>query len=91
MDLFQGSDATFWLVMSIILTVMVSVASWYFTIVGADRKPRPQQRGEDTIERYGDIEEDRAPIPPFLIWTYVGIAVWAVAYAVWTGVYGVGL
>ncbi len=91
MDLFQGADATFWLWMSVLLTVMIAVGTWYFTIVGVDRKQRYQERGEHTIERYGDIEEDRAPVPTFLVWTYIGVAVWAVAYAVWTGVYGVGL
>ena len=91
MDLFQGSDATFWLCMTIVLTVLAAVATWYYTIIGADRKTRHQQRGEHTIERYGDIEEDRAPVPKFLVWTYVGVAVWAVAYAIWTGVLGTGL
>jgi nitrogen fixation/metabolism regulation signal transduction histidine kinase len=91
MDLFQGEDATFWLWMSIILTVLVAAATWYYTIVGVDRKPRHQERGEHTIERYGDIEEDRAPVPKFLVLTYIGVAIWAVAYAIWTGVKGTGI
>ncbi len=91
MDLFQGEDATFWLWTSILLTVLVAAATWFYTIVGVDTKPRPQQRGEHTVERYGDIEEDRAPVPVFLRLTYAGVAVWAVAYAIWTGVNGTGI
>ena len=59
--------------------------------VGRDRSPRKQRRGEETIERYGSIEEDRAPLPRFLLWTYIGVAVWVVAYAVWTGIEGIGV
>ena len=91
MDIFQGSDATFWVWVSIGLTVAMCVATWYFTIVGVDRKRPPQKRGESTIERYGAIEEDRAPVPKFLIWTYVGVAIWAVIYAITTGIYGIGM
>jgi hypothetical protein len=91
MDLFQGSDASFWVWVSVILTVLIAVATWFYTIVGVDRKPRTQDRGENTVEHYGDIQEDRAPVPVFLIWTYAGVAVWAIGYAIWTGVYGTGL
>ena len=91
MAIMQGADTWFWLWLSVLLTAALSLATWYYTIVGRDRPPRKQRRGEETIERYGSIEEDRAPLPKFLIWTYIGVAVWAVAYAVWTGVEGIGL
>ena len=61
------------------------MATWYFTIVGRDR-PQPAAAGEETVERFGTIEEDRAPLPKFLIWTYVGFSLWAIAYVVWTGI-----
>ncbi|MBV9848676.1 MAG: hypothetical protein JO250_03205 [Armatimonadetes bacterium] len=91
MVLFQGADANFWLWVSVLLTVAVAVGTWYYTIVGVDRRPRLQRRGEETIERYGDIVEDRAPVPKFLIWTYIGVVIWAVAYALWTGLEGTGI
>lgn len=91
MALFQGADAWFWLWVSVFFTVATVVATWFYTIVGVDRKPRKQRRGEETVERYGTIEEDRAPIPLFLIWTYIGVAVWAVFYILWTGIFGTGL
>jgi hypothetical protein len=91
MDILQGSDATFWVWMGILLTVALTLATWFFTIVGADRKKTTQKRGESTIEHYGDIQEDRAPVPKFLVWTYVGVAIWAVGYAITTGIYGSGL
>ena len=91
MAMMQGADTWFWLWMAATWTVLGSLATWYFTIVGRDRPPRKQRRGEETVERYGTIEEDRAPLPKFLIWTFVGVGVWAVAYAVWTGIEGTGM
>lgn len=91
MAIMQGADTWFWLWLSVLLTLALSLATWYFTIVGRDLPPRKQRRGEETIVRYGTIEEDRAPLPKFLIWTFIGVAVWAVVYAVWTGVEGIGM
>ena len=91
MTLFQGADVFFWFWVSIGLTALTGAIIWYWVITGRDRKPRRQRRGEETIERYGTIEEDRAPLPKFLVWTYVGIAVWALAYALWTGIEGIGM
>ncbi len=91
MAIMQGGDTWFWLWLSILLTGAFSLATWFYTIVGRDRKIARQRRGEKTVERFGTIEEDRAPIPKFLIWTYVGLAVWAVVYAVWTGIEGIGM
>ncbi len=91
MALFQGADNTFWFWVSTALIVLTAAAAWYWTVVGRDRSPRRQRRGEETIERYGTIEEDRAPLPKFLIYTYIGVALWIVAYALWTGIEGIGL
>ena len=91
MVIMQGADTWFWLGISGLLTLGSSLAVWYFVVVGRDRKPTRQRRGEETLERYGTIEEDRAPLPKFLIWTFVGVGIWAVGYAVWTGVEGIGL
>ena len=66
-------------------TLATAVATWFYTIVGVDRKPQQQRRGEETLERFGDIVEDRAPVPRFLSLTYVGVAVWAIAYVLWVG------
>ena len=91
MVLFQGQDATFWVLVSIGFTIATAAALWYFTIVGVDRKPRQQRRGEETIERYGDIVEDRAPVPVFLKITYVGVFLWGILYIIFTGINGTGL
>ena len=91
MVIFQGADAWFWLWLSLLLTVAVAVGTWFYTIVGADRKPRQQRRGEETLEHFGDLVEDRAPVPRFLVWTYIGVAVWAVAYVLWVGINGTGI
>ena len=91
MAIMQGADAWFWFWLAQLLVVALSLATWYYTIIGRDRAPRKQRRGEETVERYGTIEEDRAPLPKFLIWTYVGVGIWAVAYAVWTGIEGIGI
>ena len=91
MAIMQGADTFFWFWLTVLLTVALVGATWYMTISGRDRPPRRQRRGEETVERYGDIEEDRAPVPRFLSWLYIGLAVWAVAYALWTGINGTGL
>lgn len=91
MVLFQGADVFFWFWIGVALMVMTTFITWYWVITGRDRKPRKQRRGEETIERYGSIEEDRAPLPKFLIWTYIGVAVWALVYALWTGIEGLGV
>ena len=91
MVIFQGADAWFWLWVSIAFILATALATWFYTIVGVDRKPKAQKRGEETLERFGDIEEDRAPVPVFLKVTYIGVAIWAVVYVLWTGTFGTGI
>ncbi len=91
MVIFQGQDATFWVWVSIAFTVTTAAAVWYFTIVGVDRKPQKQRRGEETVEHFGSLQEDRAPVPKFLIWTYIGVVIWGIAYVLWVGTHGAGL
>lgn len=91
MAIFQGADNYFWFWIVMILTILTALAVWYWTIVGRDVSPTRQRRGENTIERYGTIEEDRAPTPKFLYYMYWGIAVWAIGYALWTGIEGIGM
>ena len=87
----QGADSWFWMWTALILVVAISLATWYFTVIGRDRPNRKQRRGEETVERYGTIEEDRAPLPKFLVWTYIGIGVWVLVYVIWTGIEGIGV
>ena len=91
MAIMQGGDTFFWFWITVLTTIGAVLATWYYVIVGRDRPPRKQRRGEETIERYGDIEEDRAPIPKFLIWTYFGVVLWAIGYIVLTGIEGIGI
>ena len=88
MTAMQGAGAVFWDIVTMILTGMTGLCIWYFVVTGRDRTPTLQRRGEETIERYGDIEEDRAPVSKFLWWTMIGVGVWSVAYVLWTGVNG---
>lgn len=90
MVIFQGADNTFWFWVSLLLTAATALAVWYWTIVGRDRAPQHQRRGQDTVERYGDIEEDRAPLPKFLIYTFVLTVLWGIGYALLTGWQGIG-
>ncbi len=91
MAIMQGGDTFFWFWITALTTVGAVLAVWYYVIVGRDRKPRKQRRGEETLERFGSIEEDRAPIPKFLIWTYFGVGLWALGYILWTGIEGIGM
>jgi membrane protein DedA with SNARE-associated domain len=90
MALMQGNDNLFWTLLAFALMIASVVGTWYMVVVGRDR-PRPQQRrGESTVARYGDIEEDRAPMPAFLTVTIAGSVLWAIVYAIWTGINGLG-
>ena len=91
MAIMQGADSWFWMWMALALTVAMVMATWYFTLIGRDRTQVKQRRGEETVERYGTIEEDRAPLPKFLTFLYVGLALWAIVYVVWTGIEGMGI
>ena len=88
--MFQGADAWFWVWTSVLLTVLGAASTWYYVNTGRDRAPKRQRRGEETIEKFGTIEEDRAPVSKFLLWTYICVALWAVGYAFWTGIQGIG-
>lgn len=90
MAIMQGADNTFWFWVALAISLGAVLAAWYFTVVGRDRAPRRQRRGEETVERFGTIEEDRAPTPKFLLWTYALVVVWVLAYVIWTGIEGIG-
>ena len=75
MAIMQGGDTWFWMWLAFSAhRCALSLATWYYTIVGRDRKITSSSAvGEETVERFGTIEEDRAPLPKFLIWTYIGL------------------
>jgi membrane protein DedA with SNARE-associated domain len=89
MVIFQGSADGIWEIGVWVSTIIMAVVIWYFVIVGRDRPPKKQRRGQDTVEKFGDIEENRAPIPKFLIYTFVGAFLWGLGYLFWTGINGV--
>jgi len=88
MMIMQGGDAVFWNAWALILGGMSVAFVWYIVITGRDRNQNRQQRGERELESYGELKEDHAPLSKFLIWTYVGIAIWAVVYLLFTGIKG---
>lgn len=91
MSIMQGQDVNFWFWIECLLAVGSIAGTWYFSVVGRDRKPRTQRRGEDTIEDYGNgLREDRAPLPKFLIYTIAGVVIWSIGYLFWTGFEGLG-
>jgi len=90
MTIMQGTDNIFWFWIATILTVLSVLGTWYMVIVGRDTNLRQQRRGEETVERYGSIEEDRAPLPKFLVITIIGVVIWSLGYLFWTGFAGMG-
>lgn len=88
MTIMQGHSAVIWEWITIGMLVLSSLAIWFVTIIGRDEKPSKQKRGGSTIEYYGDIGEDRSPVGKFLKITYIGLAVWAVVYALIVGIHG---
>ena len=89
MTLFQGSADGFWLVVTALAGVLISVAIWYMVIIGRERPIQRVRRGESTAENYSDLQESHAPVPKFLIYTFAGTIVWAIGYLFWTGINGV--
>lgn len=91
MTIMQGQDLNFWFWVEVVLLVLTVLGTWYMTIAGRDHKPRRQRRGEETVEHYAaGIEENRAPLPKFLVLTIVGVVIWSIAYLLWTGFEGLG-
>lgn len=91
MVIMQGADTAYWFWIAMFTMIAMTAATWYYVIIGRDRPPRKQRRGAETVERYGTLEEDRSPTPKFLTITYIGFAIWALAYIIWTGIDGSGL
>ena len=88
MALMQGPESLMWFLLTVLFTVLACAFTWYLVVTGRDRAPRRQRKGQSTIVKYGDIEEDRAPVSKFLMWTYVGVGVWSIGYLIWTGFRG---
>jgi hypothetical protein len=90
MDIFQGNDNLFWLFAEICLSAVLIVGLWLLVLVGRDARPSRQKKGEEALERFGDLEEDRAPIPKFIILCMVLAGCFAVYYMFWIGRNGMG-
>lgn len=90
MTIMQGDSNIAWFWLTVVLLILSVLVTWYFTIVGRDRPVQRQRKGEKTIEHFGSIQEDRAPVPKFLIWTYIGTGIWGVGYLLWVGIRGMG-
>ena len=88
MDLMQGQNNWLWFLVEAALCVLSIAFIWYLTMIGRDRKPNVQRRGEERITSYGEVEEEHSPLPKFLIITYVLFGIWAVIYLISTGMYG---
>lgn len=90
MDIFQGNDNLFWLFAELALAAVLIVGLWFLVLVGRDRQPMRQKKGEETLERFGDLEEDRAPVPKFIILAMVLAGCFALYYVLWVGYNGMG-
>jgi hypothetical protein len=88
MQIMQGDNNWIWFASQALISILLVVAVWYVTIVGRDRNPNKQKRGEQNITRYADVEEDHSPVPKFLVWTYIGFGIWTAIYLACTGFYG---
>lgn len=83
----QGQDNLTWFLAEMALTVMSVVFIWYLTIIGREHKSPPRKH-EQKITSYGEVEEAHAPLPKFLIITYVLFGIWALTYLISTGING---
>jgi membrane protein DedA with SNARE-associated domain len=89
MTLFQGSDNDFWMMVSGIAALMTAAAIWYIVIIGRDRPTQHMRKSESQVVKYADLEEGRAPLSKFIVYTIFGVAIWGVGYLLWTGINGV--
>ena len=89
MAIMQGDGNWVWTLAESALAVLSIVFVWYLTTIGRDRDPAKQKRGRQELDEYAEgIQGDHSPLPKFLIWTYVFVGVWTVAYVIWTGTHG---
>ena len=88
MNLMQASDNWIWFAAETALTLLSIIAVWFVTLVGRDRNPTRQKRGEEGTTKYADVEEDHSPLPKFLILTYIVFGAWMLGYLFSTGIFG---
>jgi membrane protein DedA with SNARE-associated domain len=88
MALFQGENDSFWLWITVLVTAMMAGAIWFIVLIGREKQFRS---GEASVSNgdNADLEGDNAPLPSFLKITFVGTALWALGYLLWTGFRGV--
>jgi hypothetical protein len=87
MALFQGANDSCWFWISAAVTVLMGTSIWFMVLIGRERDPNKSKIRE--VERFSDIEEDHAPVPQFLMITFIGTALWGLGYLIWTGMVGV--
>lgn len=88
MVIMQGASAYQWFWISLALTVVLTIAIWLMAVIGRDLPEAEQKRLENSVINFGPVSENEAPIPKFLRWIYIGVAVWSVFYLFWTGIKG---
>ena len=60
----------------------------YIAWAGYADRPPDEREEEQGLEVAGGREVKQNPAPPLLIFVYVGVTLWALAYAVVVGIFG---
>ena len=83
---FQYFILAFFLGLISVLLVYLGFKGWV-----SQEKGAVEEEGEGRIEYPEGLREAKHPIPPLLLFVYIGVAVWAVAYAILIGIFGGGI
>jgi NADH:ubiquinone oxidoreductase subunit 3 (subunit A) len=75
--------------MLLIFLGLIALVLLYMAFYSHDFIPRRRDKKEEVEEYPGGIQAQNQRIPLILIFVYVGLAIWAVAYVVVIGIRGV--
>ena len=76
-----------YMVLALFLGV-IGVLLVYVAWAGYSYSSRKEEEPIEQFEIGTDHEVTKKPVPPFLILVYVGITIWALAYALMVGIFG---
>jgi hypothetical protein len=82
---FQYFILAFFLGLISVLLVYLGFKGWL------SQAKEEMEEGEVHFKYADELREAKHPIPPLLLFVYIGVVVWAVAYAILMGIFGGGI
>ena len=82
---FQYFILAFFLGLIAVLLVYLGFKGWL------SQAREETEEGQESLKYTDELREAKHPIPPILVFVYIGVVVWAVAYAILIGIFGGGI